>query len=187
MSRKRSPRIRSLPAASPEESALFKSAVEGVRPLHHDTLAPPLRGARLPGLHRVDSAPATFLVEPSDNELPEQDRLEFRRPGLQPAHWRRLRRGDFALEASLDLHGQTAEAASRLLARFLQTAVLDGLKCVLVIHGKGLRSPGLAPVLKPRVAFWLAHHADVTAFSSARPIDGGTGALYVLLKRRRQP
>jgi DNA-nicking Smr family endonuclease len=123
------------------------------------------------------------LAEPSDAELSEADHLEFRRPGLQPALWRRLRRGEFRIEATLDLHGQTVDESRQRLALFIQRGVRGGLKCVRVVHGKGYRSPGLAPVLKPRVAYWLSHLAEVTAFISAQPADGGTGALYVLLKR----
>ena len=99
------------------------------------------------------------------------------------AVWRRLRRGEYPQEARLDLHGCTVDEARTLLTGFLARARQRGARCVLVVHGKGFRSPGHAPVLKPRVAYWLAHAPEVTAYVSAQPVDGGTGALYVLLKR----
>ena len=115
------------------------------------------------------------------------EHLEFKRNGVQPALWRRLRRGEFSLEESLDLHGYTIAEAREQLAEFLHACVAGGCKCVRIVHGKGFRTPAHAPVLKPRVAFWLAHTEAVVAYVSARPIDGGTGALYVLLKRRLNP
>ncbi len=177
------PRKNPAPAISPEEEALFRSAVSDVRPLSHDTAAMPTRQPRLPPRRRLHQTPVMSLTEPSETELTEADHLEFRRPGLQPALWRRLRRGEFPIQATLDLHGQTVDEARQRLAMFIRHGVEEGLKCVRVVHGKGYRSPGLAPVLKPRVAYWLSHLGEVTAFISARPADGGTGAVYVLLKR----
>lgn len=181
--RRTQPRKHYAPPLSPEEEALFRAAVVDVRPLRHEPTSTTPRRTGLPLRRRVNPRPGVPLVEPSEAELSEADHLEFRRPGLQPALWRRLRRGEFAIEATLDLHGQTAEEARQRLGHFIWRGVQEGLKCVRVVHGKGYRSPGLAPVLKPRVAFWLSHLGDVTAFISARPADGGTGALYVLLKR----
>ncbi|MBM4227346.1 MAG: Smr/MutS family protein, partial [Gammaproteobacteria bacterium] len=171
------------PPLSPEEEALFRAAVTDVRPLRHEPISMAPRKTGLPPRRRVSPASGVSFLEPSEAELSEADHLEFRRPGLQPALWRRLRRGEFPLEATLDLHGQTVDEARQRLGQFIRRGVEEGLKCVRVVHGKGYRSPGLASVLKPRVAFWLSHLGEVTAFISARPADGGTGALYVLLKR----
>lgn len=183
------PRSRPLAAGTREpgedERALFRDAVKGVRPLRADTLLlrhPPPRA--VPRARPQDPA-GTTLHEPSDAELEFSDHLEYRRVGLQPAQWRRLRRGDYAIEDTLDLHGVTVAAARELLAAFLGECVAAGRKCVRIVHGKGLRSPDHTPVLKPRVAYWLAHAREVVAYTSARPADGGTGALYVLLKRER--
>jgi DNA-nicking Smr family endonuclease len=107
----------------------------------------------------------------------------YARPGLQRTVMRRLRRGDYRIGAELDLHGMTADAARGELARFLREAIGRELRCVRIIHGKGLGSEGRGPVLKPRVARWLRQRDDVLAYCSARPADGGTGALYVLLRR----
>jgi DNA-nicking Smr family endonuclease len=101
---------------------------------------------------------------------------------------RRLRSGAYAYQDHLDLHGMNASEAKLALDRFLTDAHRRGHRCVLVVHGRGLNSKDQVPVLKRRVAAWLAHGAWarlVLAFTSARPCDGGAGALYVLLRRVR--
>lgn len=161
---------------------MFRSAVAGTRPMTTDAQVfvtrTPLRPRR-----QVARGAGIPLAEPSEQELDLSDALSFKRTGVQPAVWRRLRRGEYPREARLDLHGRTVDEARELLARFLARARDSGAKCVLVVHGKGYRSPGHAPVLKPRIAYWLAHAPGVSAYVSALPADGGTGALYVLLSR----
>jgi DNA-nicking Smr family endonuclease len=171
--------------ATAEDSALFHAAVSDVRRLRSEApliIRKPQPKA-MPRKH-VAAAAALELCEPSVAELVVTEHLEFKRNGVQPALWRRLRRGEFPLEESLDLHGCTIAEARDRLAEFLHACVVEGCKCVRIVHGKGFRTPAQAPVLKPRVAFWLAHTDSVVAYVSARPSDGGTGALYVLLKRR---
>jgi DNA-nicking Smr family endonuclease len=112
--------------------------------------------------------------------------------GLDPRLLRRLRRGDFAWQAHLDLHGMTAERARAAVEAFLTEAVRSLYRCVLIIHGRGLNSKDQTPVLKERLKVWLARGRAahvVLAFATARPCDGGAGALYVLLRRdrRRRP
>ncbi|MBX3027730.1 Smr/MutS family protein [bacterium] len=102
---------------------------------------------------------------------------------------RRLRAGDFAYQSHLDLHGMTAEEARGAVDRFLKSAQQQGQRCVLIVHGRGLNSKDQVPVLKTRLATWLARGSWarlVLAFTSARPCDGGAGALYVLLRRQRK-
>jgi DNA-nicking Smr family endonuclease len=114
--------------------------------------------------------------------------LEGSVKGLDPRIVRRLRRGEFAHQAHLDLHGMTAEEARPAVDRFLLEAYRAGRRCVLIIHGRGLNSRDQIPVLKNRLAGWLARGQWarlVLAFSSARLFDGGSGALYVLLRRER--
>ena len=109
--------------------------------------------------------------------------------GLDRRVLRRLRAGDFAYQSHLDLHGMTAAEARAAVNRFLTRAHHDGQRCVLIIHGRGLNSKDQVPVLKHRVTTWLARGSWsrlVLAFASARACDGGTGALYVLLRRRRE-
>ncbi|MGH7961554.1 MAG: Smr/MutS family protein [Candidatus Binatia bacterium] len=108
--------------------------------------------------------------------------------GLDPRLVRKLRQGDFSRQAFLDLHGMTAEDAQAEVERFVLIAVRDGLRCLLIIHGRGRNSPGQVSVLKDRLKLWLTRGKlakVVLAFATARPHDGGPGALYVLLRRER--
>jgi len=110
--------------------------------------------------------------------------------GLDPRLVRKLRQGDFSRQASLDLHGMITEDAQAEVERFVATAVRDGLRCLLIIHGRGRNSPGQVSVLKDRLKQWLTRGKlarVVLAFATARPHDGGPGALYVLLRRARGP
>lgn len=108
--------------------------------------------------------------------------------GLDTTLVRKLRQGDFSRQAALDLHGMKVDAAQDEVERFLLNAVRTGLRCVLIVHGRGKNSPGQVAVLKDRVKSWLTRGKlarSVLAFASARPYDGGPGALYVLLRRDR--
>ena len=104
--------------------------------------------------------------------------------GMQQGILRRLRQGRFGIDAEVDLHGHTVLQAKILLERFLRICLQDACRCVLVIHGKGYRSEGDRPILKNKINLWLRQHPDVLAFCTSRPMDGGTGAVYVLLRRR---
>jgi DNA-nicking Smr family endonuclease len=114
--------------------------------------------------------------------------MEGRIIGLDVALVQKLRDGVFSLQAHLDLHGMTADVAQAEVERFLFLAVQHGLRCVLIVHGRGRNSPGQVPVLKDRVKLWLTRGKlarIILAFATARPHDGGPGALYVLLRRER--
>ena len=114
--------------------------------------------------------------------LEVDEQLSFRRPGIGPDVTRRLRRGEWSIQRELDLHGLRTEDAREALAAFIRDAVKAGQRCVRVVHGKGLGSPGRTPVLKARVLRWLVQKNEVLAFVQARPAEGGAGALVVLLK-----
>jgi len=106
--------------------------------------------------------------------------------GLDTRLVRKLRQGDFSRQAALDLHGMTVDEAQAEVEQFLLKAVRAGLRCVLLIHGRGRNSPGQMPVLKDRLKQWLTRTKlakIILAFTTARPHDGGPGALYVLLRR----
>ncbi len=112
--------------------------------------------------------------------------IEGKVAGLDPGVVRKLRRGDYAVQGHLDLHGQTREEAKAAVERFLRDARRAGKRCVVVVHGRGLHSKDQLPVLKEALKGWLgqarfARH--VLAFATARPCDGGAGAVYVLLRR----
>ena len=111
-----------------------------------------------------------------------QDALSFIAPGLQNNVLKKLRRGFFGLDAEIDLHGLTSNAAKNHLLNFLHDCVQAGCRCVHIVHGKGYRSTDNHPVLKNNLNVWLRQHKDVQAFCSASPKDGGTGALFVLLQ-----
>jgi DNA-nicking Smr family endonuclease len=112
------------------------------------------------------------------------DGLSFRRPGIGADVPVRLRRGQWALQSELDLHGLTREEARERLAAFLREAHRRGQRCVRVVHGKGNGSPGRQPVLKDKVQRWLAQRGEVIAFAQASGAQGGAGALLVLLAPR---
>lgn len=113
------------------------------------------------------------------------DELAFQRPGLPRSMLRDLRRGRWVVQDQIDLHGATRNEAPALLADFFAQALKRGLRCVRVIHGKGLGSPGREPVLKTYVKAWLAQRAEVLAYCQARAFEGGAGAVVVLLKGPR--
>jgi DNA-nicking Smr family endonuclease len=111
------------------------------------------------------------------------DGLSFRRPGLSADVVTRLRRGQWAIQAQIDLHGLRRDEAREQLAAFVRQALQRSHRCVRVVHGKGLGSPGGEPVLKGKVQRWLAQCAEVIAFTQATRAQGGAGALVVLLQR----
>lgn len=117
--------------------------------------------------------------------LDVDDLLSFRRPGIGPDVARKLRRGDWSIQRQLDLHGLRRDEARERLSFFIREAFKHGIRCVRVVHGKGLGSPGKAPVLKSRVHSWLVQKQEVLAFVQAKPADGGAGALVVLLMASR--
>ena len=171
-----------------DETRLFREAVRGVRPLRDDRVSPwkqppPPR----PRQRERDEARVLkdMLRDPDPAELETGEELFYARTGLQTNVIRRLRRGQMPVEAELDLHGKTSDEARVLLAGFLPACRDRGLRVVRVIHGKGLGSHNRLPVLKGKVNYWLQQRDEVLAFCSARPVDGGTGAVYVLLKKMR--
>jgi DNA-nicking Smr family endonuclease len=114
--------------------------------------------------------------------LDVDDALSFRRPGIGTDVTKRLRKGDWSIQGEIDLHGLRREEAREALAEFMRDAFRRGWRCVRVVHGKGLGSPGKTPVLKGRVQSWLIQKNEVLAFVQARGDEGGAGALVVLLK-----
>ena len=101
---------------------------------------------------------------------------------MQKKVFRKLKRGQYSIEAELDLHGLTKVEAEEQLNMFISEIRDQGIRCVRIIHGKGYGSTNKGPVIKPLVNRWLQQRSEILAFCSARPADGGTGAVYVLVK-----
>lgn len=117
-----------------------------------------------------------------DIGLETGDQLVYLRRGLSQQTLRKLRRGHWVIQAELDLHGHTTSEAREALVEFLNSCLRHDARCVRVVHGKGLRSKNREPVLKMKVANWLMQRDEVLAFCQARQVDGGSGAVIVLLK-----
>jgi DNA-nicking Smr family endonuclease len=177
------------PPIDERDKALFRDAAAGSRRLHQDKID--LARARPRAVPRQRWAEEqqvlkASLSDPWDGaELETGEELLFSRNGVQSQVMRKLRRGQFRLEAELDLHRLTRNQAREAITGFLQRCRQQGWRCVRIIHGKGLGSHNKTPVLKTNVNHWLRQRDEVLAFCSARPADGGTGAVYVLLKRPR--
>lgn len=173
---------------SDDDLALFRREMAGVRLLRQDKplIAAPHVVDPLPRPTRIDEQQVLrdMMSDLSDSlELETGDELAFQRPGLSHNHWRRLRRGQFVTEWVLDLHGMTVLVAKTALVDFLHMCHVRQLRCARIIHGKGHGSKGNQPVLKGKLNAWLQQRNDILAFCSSRPADGGTGAVYVLLRR----
>jgi DNA-nicking Smr family endonuclease len=171
----------------------FRAAVRDVTPLAQTPsvagLATPKPRARL----RNDTAPpasdlplvsglAADESAPAADTVTGDEALSFQRAGVRTQVMRRLRRGFYPIDDELDLHGLSQTAARGQLAEFIARSHYRGCRCVRIIHGKGHRSGARGPVLKTAVNLWLRRLPDVMAFVSARAIDGGAGAMYVLLR-----
>ncbi|WP_413623621.1 Smr/MutS family protein [Luteibacter sp. Lutesp34] len=169
-----------------DDSRLFREAIGEVRPLPEaEALPEKPRPAPHPHMRDADEAavPADSLLfeyDPADLEVGEE--LSYLRDGYPPKLLKQLKRGQFSIQADVDLHQMNAAAAQLTIAEFLAECRHDGIRCVRIIHGKGLRSKAGGPVLKGLTDRLLRRRDDVVAFASARPMQGGTGAVVVLLK-----
>lgn len=174
-------------AREERERRLFELTVGPVVAMRTVTAAP-ARPPRPPAAARQrERDEAAVMLEAISDEfdveslLDTDDALSYRRAGIGPEVVRKLRRGVWAVQAQLDLHGLRREQAREQLNRFVHDAKRAGMRCVRIVHGKGNGSPGREPVLKRKVQAWLVQKKEVIAFTQARASDGGTGALMVLL------
>jgi DNA-nicking Smr family endonuclease len=172
---------------SHSEIELFRNSVGEIRPLRHDRVAPQRPAVRPhPVFRELDEMAAlrdllSEHFDPSDMETGEE--LIFVRPGVQLRTLRKLRRGQVVVAAELDLHGMTVPVARDAVTAFLGACRRRRIQCARIVHGKGRGSRHREPVLKHKVGGWLRQRDEVLAYCSARACDGGTGAIYVLLKR----
>lgn len=169
---------------SEEDAALFRAAAGEVRALDEERAPRYRRHAQARPRSGASEPTAAGGQAPAKSiRAPERDGEQlFVRAGLQQKHVRRLRRGQIPLDAEVDLHGMRMREAGTLLDRFMADCRARGHRCVRIIHGKGLGSRGGQAVLKWEVDRWLRGDPAVMAFCSAQPRDGGTGAVYVLLR-----
>jgi DNA-nicking Smr family endonuclease len=169
-----------------EEKRLFRDAVRGVKRLRQRAQQParpkPRPQARFARLDDLEVLRESLDLRPGDLYSEAGDALTFRRAGVQDSVLRKLRRGQYRVEAELDLHGHTVAQAKQALREFLEGMLRAQARCVRIVHGKGLRSGHRGPVIKNAVNALLQRTDAVLAFCSARPVDGGTGAIYVLLR-----
>ena len=173
-------------AISEEDARLFREAIGEVRHIDAPAAAPAAaRPSPQPRMFEADEAavPGELLVmafDPATLEVGEE--LAYLRDGYPPKVLRQLKRGQYSVQDEIDLHQMNAAAAQACIADFLAAAKHHGLRCVRIIHGKGLRSKAAGPVLKALTDRLLRRRDDVVAFASARPSQGGTGAVVVLLR-----
>lgn len=204
--RPKTPPREAAPSASPptpaagaeqtDDADLFTQAMTGVAPLaptaRERVPAPSPASGRGPVDEEAEALAALSDLVAGDVRFDVTDTDEYVEGavvGLDPRLTRRLRRGDFAWQAHLDLHGMTSAPAREAVLRFLEESLRAGHRCVLIVPGRGRRSKDGEPVLKRRLLSWLSRGAMgrmVLAFCTARPHDGGAGALYVLLRRDRR-
>lgn len=177
---------KNLEQPAPSDGELFQQAVEGVTPITPSNRIPP----SLPRKHippRNKALPAPALSDGlSDHHTQDVAPTSFLRTGLNNMTLRKLRRGQWPVQDSIDLHGFTSDEARRFLVEFLQHALQNDMRCVNVIHGKGWRAEGGEGILKIRVRHWLTQHPQVLAFCEAPAHAGGGGAVWVLLAAKNK-
>jgi DNA-nicking Smr family endonuclease len=181
------------PAREPSEGELWEGATSGVRPLDPGPglvappPPPPAAGAIWhPDLEAIDALRALVAGDAPFDLADSDEFIEGRMAGLDANLARKLRRGEFAVQGHVDLHGMTRDEAKGTVEKFLRSSRQAGKRCVLIVHGRGLHSKDQLPVLKDALRTWLAtgrFARHVLAFATARPVDGGAGAIYVLLRR----
>ncbi len=180
-------------AKAKAEEEFFALAVGIVKPLPtkhrpgHRASLPLVQAAPIAVQHQLDELAVMreALSDEFDVEtlLDTDDALSYRRAGIGTDVTRKLRKGGWSIQGQVDLHGLRREEAREALVDFIKDAARMGWRCVRVVHGKGLGSPGKTPVLKAKVQSWLIQKQEVLAFVQARPAHGGAGALVVLLQQ----
>jgi len=174
-----------------DDFSLFQSEVRGIKPIRHDradTGKPRADRQRVQALRQaatvrqdvkvVDGLSDQFVID-----VGPEDELNWARDGVQEGQMRKLKLGQIAFEGSLDLHGMPVEKAREILWEFLAEATRLEIRCVRVTHGKAARLDGKRPMIKSHVNTWLRQHPQVLGFTSCQARHGGTGALYVMLRR----
>ena len=170
-----------------DETKLFHEAVKGARPLtsarvlHHPARPKPIPKQLIRDEQQAlrDSLSDDFTPA---HELETGEELLYLREGHSPDILSKLRRGHWVVQAGIDLHGLVVDEARMVVAQFLADCKKRGIRCVRIVHGKGLGSRNREPVLKHKLRSWLMQKDEVIAYAQARQADGGSGAVLVLLK-----
>lgn len=166
-----------------EEKAMFRNAVKNLTSIKQDKYS-----THLIEKSAIEINPETFNKIPFSKNIPQtswisgEDQMHFVRDGINRKQLLKLKRGQISIEAYIDLHRMTITEALNRVAHFIFKSRLQKLRCIRIIHGKGRSSEQGKPILKNVLNQWLRQHPQVLAFHSAKPKDGGTGVLYVLLK-----
>lgn len=170
---------------TPEDRNLFRQTIGKVHTVKNDKVLLTEAGKPKPFPKPSAVDIEAHLIEGGEFDIEKvglEDSLSFMAPGLRHNVLKKLRKGQFGLDAEIDLHGLNSNEAKRQLLHFLHDCVEDGCRCVHIVHGKGYRSADNHPVLKNNLNLWLRQHKDVQAFCSAPLKEGGTGAVFVLLQ-----
>nr|WP_306815331.1 Smr/MutS family protein [Limnobacter parvus] len=174
-----------------DEANLFKRQVRDVTPLRDVNIKIHKPVKPLPIARQRELDDESVLWESISDEmdverfLETDDKLSYRRNGVGLEALKKLRKGKWVVQAQIDLHGLRSDEARTAVGEFLRSSVKHDIRCVRIIHGKGLGSIGKEPVLKEKVKRWLVQKDEVLAFCQAPPRDGGAGALLVILKARQ--
>jgi len=166
----------------------FRRALGDAKPLKHEDRVPEMKPKPKPRARFAKADEREVLNESLQDDFDTLEHgsgaaLRFHRPSVGRRTMRKLARGGYSVQAELDLHGMTLDEARPRLADFIDYSAMQGKLCVRIVHGKGLGSGDRGPVLKNAVNRWLRKWESVLAFVSTRQVDGGTGAIYVLLQK----
>ena len=177
-------------STSKDDVSLFRRLMGDAKPLQQMDKAPEHRPrisarARFARQDERAALAESLDVEIDETESGAGEAVSFHRPSVGRRTMRRLARGKFSVQNEIDLHGMTVPEAKEALHEFIGECALGGHTCVRIVHGKGLGSGNRRPILKGKVNKWLRQWNEVLAFVSARQIDGGTGAVYVLLRKNQ--
>ena len=170
------------------DASLFRRLMGDTKPLRQPERTPELRPkvtarARFARQDEREALQESLQADIDESETGAGESLRFHRPSVGRRTLRKLARGNFSVQAEIDLHGMIVAEAREALHEFIGECEMRGYTCIRIVHGKGLGSGDRGPVLKEKVNRWLRQWNEVLAFVSARQIDGGTGAVYVLLRK----
>lgn len=171
-----------------DDKDLFRQALADAKPLRTtrraaEVIRKPAPRARFARADEMAALQESLEADIDDTESHGGESLRFHRSSVGKRTIRKLARGSFSVQAEIDLHGMTVVEAKPRLSEFIESCARDGKLCVRVVHGKGLGSGDRGPVLKQKVNRWLRQWDTVLAFVSTRQVHGGTGAVYVLLRK----